>query len=155
MAREIRLSVTHLETMVPLILSGKAIRNFVELLLLPMTRAKQTMFMKLWARLDFYRKGEVSNDLLIQNFDARRHPHVNQNRGFKQRADANFLTSEFRRSLSIFGQIKAVLMDRDPRQVSTVLLSEEEFYLFCWVFAFELDSDVEFRRMFGQVFNLN
>lgn len=126
----------------------------LELLLLPMTRAKQTMFMKLWARLDFYQKGQVELEALAKSFQATRHPHVNQNRGFKQRADAQFLLSEFRRSLSLFGQIKHALVGNGGTQ-STVLVNEKEYYLFCWIFAFEIDSDVDFRRMFGLVFNLS
>jgi hypothetical protein len=78
-------------------------------------------------------------------------------RGYKQRADAQFLSREFRKSLEVFDKVKALLVNEKVFGVDRIgpgKLSEREFNQFCWFLSFENDSDTEFERMFYGVFRL-
>ena len=120
-------------------------------------RNRITLFMKLWNRLDFYHRGYIKVQDLLNNFHSDRHPHVNQMRGFKQRADSEFLSREFRKSLEVFDKIKGFLVKEQVYGVDRIgpgKLSEREFTQFCWFLSFEIDYDTEFERMFYDVFKL-
>ena len=120
-------------------------------------RIRSTLFMKLWNRLDFYHQGYIKVQDLINNFYADRHPHVNQSRGFKHRADAQFLNREFRKALEVYNKIKGFLVKEQVYGVDRIgpgKLSEREFYQFCWFLSFENDSDTDFEKMFYDVFKL-
>ena len=120
-------------------------------------KSRSTLFMKLWNRLDFYHRGYIKVQDLLNNFHADRHPHVNQKRGFKQRVDAQFLDREFRKSLEVYDKIKGFMVKEQVYGVDRIgpgKLSEREFYQFCWFLSFENDYDTEFEKMFYDVFKL-
>lgn len=120
-------------------------------------RSRRTLFMKLWNRLDFYHRGYIKVQDLQNNFHSQFHPHVDQMRGYKQRADAQFLEREFRKSLEVFERVKGVLVNEKVFGVDRIgpgKLSEREFFQFCWFLSFENDSDSHFERMFYETFRL-
>ena len=120
-------------------------------------RSRSTLFMKLWNRLDFYHRGYIKVEDLMNNFHSDRHPHVNQIRAFKQRADSQFLDREFRKSLEVFDKIKGFLVKEQVYGVNRIgpgKLSEQEFFQFCWFLSFENDYDNDFEKMFYDVFRL-
>ena len=142
--------------------SEKGIADLIHKIIGHRASSRKTLFLKLWNRLDFYHRGWVKSKDLLFAFHAERHPHVNQNRGFKQRVDAEFLRSEFRRSLQIFQKVKDILVcNSRPNGIdypldckNTEVLTEQEFYEFCWLLSFEFDSENDLERMFYSVFKL-
>lgn len=112
------------------------------------------LFMKLWAKLDFYRRGVIKAEELINSYKADYHPHVNQNRGYKQKVDSQFLHAEFRRSVETFLRIKNYLVEDSYTQSSSNELTEIEFYEFCWTLKYEFDSQRDSEQFFYSVFKL-
>ena len=145
------------------VLSDKNLNSLADLIVLTHAligrkpRSRRTLFMKLWNRLDFYHQGYIKIQDLINNFHGERHPHVNQSRGFKHRADAEFINREFRKSIEVYNKIRGFLVKELVYGVDRIgpgKLSEKEFYQFCWFLSFENDSDTEFEKMFYEVFKL-